>query len=172
MKLYQNIMVLALASIMVMGVSPIFAAGGSGTQGATGDVQNIVAISATWANGANDTTILLGDLTANNIAKTLTGGTSGEQVLDYSNVAINVTTKQDTNLTSGSNYINGTFKFSARDSGGLTAFTNTYQPLITAWAAPTQGTTPALPVDYQVTVPYNTPAGTYTNTIYTLAQAT
>lgn len=59
------------------------------------------------------------------------------------------------------------FQFNARNSGGYQSFTTAYQPLITGWARPVQGTTLSLSVDYKVTVPYNTKPGVYQNTIYT-----
>ena len=66
---------------------------GNTTQGATGTVDPIVAITATWA-GVENGTIQLGHLSANNIPVILSGGAFGEQVFDYSNVAIDVTTNK------------------------------------------------------------------------------
>lgn len=128
----------------------------------------MVAITTLW-NDNEGSDINFGNLIANNAQATFTGN---ETVKDYSNVKIGLSTYASGALSNGNetiplaNMLYSDYSSSVAD----TAFTTTSASVKT-WATPDQASTPTVPVTYKITVPWNTQPGTYTATIYHVAQA-
>lgn len=168
--------VLILAVVLsVASFSPVFAAvSPSSTQQLEAEVEPTIAIGAFWMNGANNSTIYLLDLLADNQEYSWEGGASGEQVRHSSNVAIDLYVRAAGDLTNGSNSISlSNLKYADYGDNVLkTAFTTSYVRVRENWSAPTQGNELTIPVDLYLLVPFATPPGNYTTTIYHAAVET
>lgn len=170
MNMYKLFVTVALVCIMAVGASPSFAADptSGSSQSASGNVTSLVAITTLW-NGNEGSDIDFGNLVANNVAATFSGN---ETVKDYSNVPIALSTYASGALLGSSesipleNMLYSDYGNSVPD----TAFTTT-PSAVKSWNTPDQASTPTTPVTYKITVPWNTKPGTYTTTIYHVAQA-
>jgi len=164
--------ILLLAGIMMFIVGMAYDqqvnAQDSTTQALNVTVDPTIAIAATWASGGNNTTIDLGHVPADNVEKNWPGGSNGEQVYTYSNIAIDVYTRASGNLRSGANNISiALLKYANYgENVAKTSFTTSYAKVKSNWAAPNQGSYLSVPVDLFLTVPFATPPGLYTTTIY------
>lgn len=155
--------------IILLNAGPVFA---TDTQTVQVTISNAISITAFWNGGANNNTINLGSLAADNIQRTFPGGASGEQIRTYSNTAIDVYTRAAGNLQSGSNSIALTnFQYSGGTISLPTSFTVNYFKMYDNWASAPQGGSNTAPVNLYMTVPYGTSPGTYTTTIYFSAVA-
>lgn len=169
--MHKLFITVALACIIAMGASPSFAADptSGSSQAASGNVTSIVAITTLW-NGNEGSDIDFGNLVADNVAATFSGN---ETVKDYSNVPITLSTYSSGALSDGSETIPlENMLYSGYGNGSLpdTAF-STSASAVKTWDTPDQASTPTTPVTYTITVPWNTEPGTYTTTIYHVAQA-
>ena len=130
---------------------------------------SLVAITTLW-NGNEGSDIDFGNLVANNVAATFSGN---ETVKDYSNIPITLSTYASGALSGDSESIpleNMLYSDYGNSSLPDSAFSTTASAVKT-WDTPDQGSTPTTPVTYKITVPWNTKPGTYTTTIYHVAQA-
>lgn len=169
------IAVLLLSVILLGSFPPVFAAASpSSTQELQAEVEPTIAIGAFWSGGANNSTIYLLDLLADNQEYSWEGESQGEQVRHSSNVAIDLYVRAAGNLQNGTNTISlSNLKYA--DYGGnvaKTAFTTNYTLVKENWAAPSQGSESTIPVDLFLFVPFATPPGNYTTTIYHAAVET
>jgi hypothetical protein len=168
--------VLILSVVLtVASFSPVFgAASPSATQQLEAEVEPTIAIGAFWANGANNSTIYLLDLLADNQEYSWDGGASGEQVKHSSNVAIDLYVRAAGDLTNGSNTIPlSNLKYADYGASvAKTAFTTSYVRVRENWPAPSQGNELTIPVDLYLLVPFATPPGNYTTTVYHAAVQT
>ena len=160
--------VMALALVMIVGACPAFAAtSASSTQQVKVEVLPTIAIEATWANGDANSTINLGALTADGIQKPFVGGAAGEQLYTYSNIAIDVYTRVNDTLMSGTNSIPlSNFLYSGGDIGTAKAFSTTYAKMKSNWDAAPQGSSREADINFYLTVPFGTAPGNYSNTLY------
>ena len=159
--------VMTLAIVMIVGACPAFAVTASSTQTVQVTVNPTIAIAATWANGANNSTINLNSLDADGLQTTYTGGASGEQLYTFSNVGVDVYTKAAAALTSGSNTIALTnFLYSGGSVSTPTAFTTNYSKMYNNWAKAPQGSSNSAPINLYLTVPFGTAPGSYSTTVY------
>lgn len=154
--------------IMIVGAFPAFAASSaSSTQQVQVTVKPTIAIAANWNSGANNSTIILGSLDADNLQNTWTGGATGEQLFTFSNIAIDVYTKASGPLTTGSSNIAlSNFLYSGGSIGTPTAFTTSYFKMYSNWAKAPQGGSNVAPINLYLTVPFGTDPGNYATTIY------
>ncbi len=140
----------------------------SATQTLEAEVEPTVAIAAEWAGGGNNSTIILSDLAADNMERSWSGGSGGEQVHSYSNVAIDLYVRAAGDLTNGSNTISlDLLKYADYGASvSKTSFTTEYVRVLLGWDPPSQSGRVTVPVDLFLTVPFATPPGVYTTTIY------
>ncbi len=157
--------------IVLFSVVPTFAAQSS-TQPVTVTVQQTIAISASWAGGANNSAINLGTLSADNMQNTFTGGATGEQLTTASNDAIDIWTKVASASFAGADPIAiSNFMYSGLSQSTAKAFTTNYAIIGNNTPKAPQGNPTTYPVNLYLTIPYGTGAGTYTNTVYFSAVA-
>jgi len=172
----RELMAVLLISVILMGSVPgVFAAvSPSSTQQLQAEVEPTIAIGAFWKGGANNSTIYLLDLLADNQEYTWDGGSDGEQVRHSSNVAIDLYVRASGHLANGTNTISlSNLKYGDYDAGvSKTAFTTSYALVKENWAPPSQGSEAVIPVDLYLLVPFATPPGNYTTTIYHAAVET
>lgn len=172
----RSLVALVLLSVILLGSVPqVFAAASpSSTQQLQAEVEPTIAIGAFWKGGANNSTIYLLDLLADNQEYTWEGGADGEQVRHSSNVAIDLYVRAAGDLQNGTNTISlSNLKYADYgDNVAKTAFTTTYALVRENWAPPAQGSEAIIPVDLFLLVPFATPPGNYTTTIYHAAVET
>ena len=140
----------------------------SATQPLQANVTETVAITAQWAGGEDNSTINLGDLPADNMEKSWPGGSSGEEVSTYSNVAIDLYVRAAGDLANGTNTIPlDLLKYADYGASvSKASFTTSYVQVRSDWGPPAQFGSLTVPVDLFLTVPFATPPGLYTTTIY------
>jgi len=160
--------IVALVLLIIGGAIPAFAASTtSSTQTVQVTVNPNIAIAARWAGGANNSTINLGSLDADGAQTLFTGGASGEQLLTYSNIKIDVYTKAAGNFANGTNSIAlSNFLFRGGNVSTATAFTTSYFKIVDNWDKAPQGGSNIANIDLFLTVPFGTEPGNYTNTVY------
>ena len=159
----KTIWIILILTICIILVEPSFAS------------NDTVAIEALWKTRSGSV-IDFGYLPADNNQNTFLGGTSGEQIKNYSNVTIKLFTKTSGSFTKD----NGDSTIPVdnllySDYGGnvpsYRALSTEYTIVIHEWPVPGQGSPDTVDVNYKLTIPYNTPPGTYSTTIYHLAEA-
>lgn len=135
-------------------------------------VNSQVAIAANWDSEADNSTINLGSVEADNAQNAWVGGIYGEQLFSYSNVKIDVYTRASGNLTDGNKSIPlSNFLYQGGDVGIVTPFSMNYTRLIDDWDKVKLGIPDIVPINMYLTVPFGTEPGNYTTTIYFSAVA-
>ncbi|MGB9845204.1 hypothetical protein [Methanothermobacter tenebrarum] len=172
MRSFAPLFLLAAIMMSIVGMAyyqPVTAqASESTTQTLQANVSDTIAITATWA-GTENGTINLGNVPADNFERSWEGGDTAEQVHTYSNVAIDLYVRAAGDLTKGADKIaldNLKYDGYANDTLQKTAFDTTYALVKAGWGPPSQGAHLTVPVDLFLTVPFATPPGVYTTTIY------
>lgn len=156
-----------LALVLIVGAMPAFAADtDSSTQAVQVTVGPTVAIQAFWANGADNNTINLGTVAADNVQVPYAGGATGEQVRTYSNVMIDLYTRIAGNFTNGTNTLDANNFLFTGNVTGQTAFTAQYQKVFDDWAKAPKGGYNTAPINLALTVPFGTDPGDYSTTVY------
>lgn len=171
MKDFLPILLLAGIIMLIVGMAyyePVNAqVSESATQTLQANVTETVAITATW-NSAENGTIDLGNLPADNVEKEWQGGNTAEEVHSYSNVAIDLYVRASGNLTNGTNNITiSNLKYADYGASvSKTSFTTTYVQVLGNWGPPEHLGSLTVPVDLYLTVPLGAVPGLYTTTIY------
>lgn len=169
MKMINNKLVglVTLALVLIVGAMPAFAADtDSSTQAVQVTVGPTVAIQALWANGADNNTINLGTIAADDVQVPYPGGATGEQVRTYSNVMIDLYTRIAGNFTNGTNTIDANNFLFTGNASGTVPFTAQYQKVFDDWAKAPKGGFNSAPVNLYLTVPFGTDPGDYSTTVY------
>lgn len=171
MRAFAPLLLLGAIMMCIVGMTyeqPVTAeVSSSATQPLQANVTETIAITATW-NGQENGTIDLGNLLADNIEKKWEGGDTHEQVHTYSNVPIDLYVRAAGDLQSGSNSISlDLLKYADYGQNVAKAsFTTSYVKVLSGWGPPSQYQHLTAPVDLFLTVPFATPPGLYTTTIF------
>ena len=153
---------IAIVFMVLISAVPTFAATSS-NQSVTVTVNPTIAISAAWNSGANNSTIALGALDADNMQKTFTG----EVVTDASNIPIDVYVRALAANFQGPDTLGlNNFMYSGGSVSSATAFTTSYAKYYDNWAKPNAGLPSTSAVTLYMTIPYGTGAGNYNNTVF------
>jgi len=157
---------IAVAVMVLLSAVPSFAASPSSTQPVEVTVSPTVAIAARWAGGGNNSTITLGTIPADNIQRTFTGGPAGQEIMTFSNVGIDIWTRLADNFAGIDPFAPSNFRFTGLNITVPRSYTTTYQIIGNNTPKAPAGNHTIFPVTFDITIPFGTAPGGYTNTVF------